>query len=94
MSDLTKPLLEVQDLKTAFQTPMGIMPAVNGINFSLRSGETLGLVGESGCGKTVTALSILRLLPDTSPGSQGNSCLRAGTGGQRSMRAFEATASP
>ncbi len=64
MSDLTKPLLEVQDLKTAFQTPMGIIPAVNGINFSLRSGETLGLVGESGCGKTVTALSILRLLPE------------------------------
>jgi oligopeptide/dipeptide ABC transporter ATP-binding protein len=64
MSDLTGPLLRVRDLKTAFQTPAGLIPAVNGVNFSLRAGETLGLVGESGCGKTVTALSILRLLPE------------------------------
>ena len=64
MSDVTGPLLQVQDLKTAFQTPAGLIPAVNGVNFSLRAGETLGLVGESGCGKTVTALSILRLLPE------------------------------
>ncbi len=64
MSNLTGPLLQVRDLKTAFQTPVGLIPAVNGVNFSLRAGETLGLVGESGCGKTVTALSILRLLPE------------------------------
>jgi peptide/nickel transport system ATP-binding protein len=64
MSDLTSPLLMVRDLKTAFHTPGGLVPAVNGVNFSLRAGETLGLVGESGCGKTVTALSILRLLPE------------------------------
>jgi peptide/nickel transport system ATP-binding protein len=64
MSDLTGPILRVRDLKTAFQTPAGLIPAVNGVNFSLRAGETLGLVGESGCGKTVTALSILRLLPE------------------------------
>ena len=63
MSDLSMPLLEVRDLKTVFQTPMGLIPAVQGVNFRLRAGETLGLVGESGCGKTVTALSILRLLP-------------------------------
>jgi oligopeptide/dipeptide ABC transporter ATP-binding protein len=66
MSDLTQPLLEVRNLKTAFQTPMGLIPAVNGITFTLKAGETLGLVGESGCGKTVTALSILRLLPEHS----------------------------
>jgi peptide/nickel transport system ATP-binding protein/oligopeptide transport system ATP-binding protein len=64
MSHVTEPLLRVQDLKTAFQTPAGLIPAVNGVNFNLQAGETLGLVGESGCGKTVTALSILRLLPE------------------------------
>jgi oligopeptide/dipeptide ABC transporter ATP-binding protein len=64
MSDLNQPLLEVRNLNTAFQTPMGVIPAVNGVSFSLKAGETLGLVGESGCGKTVTALSVLRLLPE------------------------------
>ncbi len=64
MPDLTSELLTVRDLKTAFHTPAGLAPAVNGVNFSLHAGETLGLVGESGCGKTVTALSILRLLPE------------------------------
>jgi oligopeptide/dipeptide ABC transporter ATP-binding protein len=64
MSAVTPPLLRLQDLKTVFQTPGGRITAVNGVNLSLRAGETLGLVGESGCGKTVTALSILRLLPE------------------------------
>jgi oligopeptide/dipeptide ABC transporter ATP-binding protein len=64
MSDVISPLLSIQNLKTVFQTPEGLIPAVNDVNFSLRAGETLGLVGESGCGKTVTALSILRLLPE------------------------------
>lgn len=64
MSRLNHPLLQVQDLKAAFQTPAGLVVAVNGVSFSLRAGETLGLVGESGCGKTVTALAILRLLPE------------------------------
>lgn len=56
-------VLEVRDLKTYFFTPEGTARAVDGVNFSLRRGETLGLVGESGCGKTVTALSVLRLIP-------------------------------
>ncbi len=63
MSHVTEPLLQLEDLRAAFYTPAGLLPAVTGVSFSLRAGETLGLVGESGCGKTVTALAILRLLP-------------------------------
>jgi peptide/nickel transport system ATP-binding protein/oligopeptide transport system ATP-binding protein len=57
-------LLTVEDLQTHFFTEEGVVRAVDGISLSIRPGETLGLVGESGCGKTVTALSILRLIPD------------------------------
>ena len=56
-------ILEVNDLRTYFQTRAGPVKAVDGISFNLRQGETLGIVGESGCGKTVTALSLLRLVP-------------------------------
>ena len=56
--------LDVRNLKVSFSTPKGKFAAVNGISFQLHRGETLALVGESGCGKTVTALSILRLLPE------------------------------
>ncbi|HZX60196.1 MAG TPA: ABC transporter ATP-binding protein [Candidatus Methylomirabilis sp.] len=57
-------ILTVQDLRTHFFTEEGIVRAVDGVTFSVQSGGTLGIVGESGCGKTVTALSILRLIPD------------------------------
>jgi oligopeptide transport system ATP-binding protein len=57
------PLLEVKDLKTRFHTPEGTIYAVNGISYSLNEGETLAVVGESGCGKSVSMLSILRLIP-------------------------------
>ena len=57
-------LLEVRDLKTHFFTEEGVVKAVDGISFDLEEGETLGLAGESGCGKTVTAVSIMRLVPD------------------------------
>jgi peptide/nickel transport system ATP-binding protein len=56
-------LLDIQDLAVEFQTPEGIARAVNGISFSIEPGETLGLVGESGCGKSVTSLSVLGLIP-------------------------------
>ena len=56
-------LLDVQDLHTYFFTAEGVGKAVNGVSFHLQKGETLGLVGESGCGKSITSLSILRLVP-------------------------------
>jgi oligopeptide/dipeptide ABC transporter ATP-binding protein len=59
-----KSLLEVKDLETKFFTHEGTVNAVNGVSFTISEGETLGLVGESGCGKSVTALSIMRLVPD------------------------------
>jgi len=58
----TKPLLEVKGLKTYFYTEDGIVRAVDGVNFEVYPGEVLGLVGESGCGKSVTSLSIMRLI--------------------------------
>ncbi len=57
-------LLEVTGLKTQFFTQRGVVHAVDGVSFDLEEGETLGLVGESGCGKSVSALSIMRLIPD------------------------------
>ena len=60
---MTNELLNVQDLQTRFKTPEGTIHAVNGISFHLDEGETLGVVGESGCGKSVSMLSILKLIP-------------------------------
>jgi peptide/nickel transport system ATP-binding protein/oligopeptide transport system ATP-binding protein len=56
-------ILKVNSLKTYFDTEDGVAKAVDGVDFQIRSGETLGVVGESGCGKSVTALSIMRLFP-------------------------------
>ncbi len=60
-------LLSVQGLETQFRTREGTIHAVNGVSFTLKEGETLGIVGESGCGKSVTVMSMLRLIP-TPPG--------------------------
>ena len=57
------PLLEVTDLRTYFTTDSGVARAVDGVSLQVEPGETLGIVGESGCGKTVTALSVLGLIP-------------------------------
>jgi len=59
----TAGILDVEGLKTHFTTPEGIVRAVDGVDLSVARGETLGLVGESGCGKSMTALSIIRLIP-------------------------------
>ena len=64
MQNRAKTVLEVEGLRTSFFTRKGEVKAVDGISFYVREGETLGLVGESGCGKTVTGLSLLRLLPE------------------------------
>ena len=57
-------VLQVQNLKTYFQTKWGTVKAVDGVSFDLRRGETMGIVGESGCGKSVTMLSLMRLVPE------------------------------
>ena len=60
---MAQPLLEVKHLKTQFRTKRGTVTAVDDVSFSVNQGDTLGIVGESGCGKSVTSLSILQLLP-------------------------------
>ncbi|HTR88056.1 MAG TPA: ABC transporter ATP-binding protein [Reyranella sp.] len=64
---LQETLLDIKDLKTWFKTDDGLVRAVDGVDISLKRGETLGIVGESGCGKTVTARSVLKLI-DMPPG--------------------------
>jgi oligopeptide transport system ATP-binding protein len=73
------PILEVRDLRTHFFTRAGVVRAVDGISFAVHAGETVGIVGESGCGKSVSALSIMRLIPSP-PGRivSGQILLQAG----------------
>ena len=61
---MSEPLLTVEELTTYFHTDGGVAKAVDGVSFTLKKGETLGLVGESGCGKSVTSLSLMRLIPE------------------------------
>jgi peptide/nickel transport system ATP-binding protein len=60
---MSQPLLEIDDLKVGFDTESGLVRAVDGVSLQIEAGQTLGVVGESGCGKSVTASSILRLVP-------------------------------
>jgi peptide/nickel transport system ATP-binding protein len=93
---VTEPLLAVDQLKTHFFTRDGVVRAVDGVSFAVGRGETLAVVGESGCGKSVTALSILRLVPDP-PGRivdggirfAGRDLLRLGEAEMRAIRGNE-----
>jgi len=86
-------LLEVRNLRTHFAIEGGELPAVDGVSFSLEAGRTLGIVGESGCGKSVTALSIMGLVPQP-PGRiaggeilfEGGDLLKLGAGAMRELR--------
>jgi peptide/nickel transport system ATP-binding protein len=60
---MSEPILEVRDLRTYFHTDAGVAKAVDGVSFHVSAGEVLGIVGESGCGKSVTSLSIMQLIP-------------------------------
>ncbi len=78
MNDPAPPLLAVRDLRTHFRTDDGVFPAVDGVSFSVDAGRTLAIVGESGCGKSVTALSIMGLVPDPPGHIAGGSIRLAG----------------
>ncbi len=75
---MAEPLLSVRDLRTQFFTREGVVHAVDGVSFDVEKGRTLGIVGESGCGKTVTALSIMGLLPKPPAGIVGGEAIFGG----------------
>ncbi len=85
-------ILRVEDLHTSFFTRAGIARAVDGVNFFVRESETFGIVGESGCGKTVTGLSIIRLLPKPAGRIVGGKIMLDGTDllqlSEKEMRSF------
>src|SRR5919199_5489060 len=89
-----QPLLDVSELSVRFETDEGTVHAVDGMSFSVSPGEVLGIVGESGCGKSVTVLSMLRLLPPSAVISgrvlfDGEDLLRAGRSRLRRIRGSE-----
>lgn len=93
---MSEPLLSVRNLKTYFYTEEGVMPSVDGVDFDLAPGETLAIVGESGCGKSVTSLSIMGLV-QTPPGKivdgeilyQGQNLLKKSKKEMRAIRGNE-----
>jgi peptide/nickel transport system ATP-binding protein len=81
-------LLSVRDLKIHFHTPAGVVKALDGLSFDVRNGETLGVIGESGCGKTAACLSVMRLIPEPPGRYEGGALLFEGRD-IRSMRDVE-----
>ena len=79
MADTSKIVLDVKNLKTVFFTNSGLFKAVDDVSFTVSRGETLAIVGESGCGKSVTALSLMRLVPDPPGRIVGGSIALEGT---------------
>ncbi|MGY3462472.1 ABC-type dipeptide/oligopeptide/nickel transport system ATPase component [Bradyrhizobium sp. LM3.4] len=79
MADKSDLVLDVKNLKTVFFTNSGLFKAVDDVSFTVRRGETLAIVGESGCGKSVTALSLMRLVPDPPGRIVGGSVTLEGT---------------
>ncbi|RXH20501.1 ABC transporter ATP-binding protein [Bradyrhizobium guangzhouense] len=79
MADISDLVLEVKNLKTVFFTNSGLFKAVDDVSFTVKRGETLAIVGESGCGKSVTALSLMRLVPDPPGRIVGGSVALEGT---------------
>src|SRR5262249_16739482 len=77
-TETTAPLLAVEDLRTHFDLPRGTVKAVDGVSFTLAPPETLAIVGESGCGKSITALSLMRLVPDPPGRAAGGKVKLAG----------------
>jgi peptide/nickel transport system ATP-binding protein len=75
---MTEPLLSIENLRTWFHTGSGIAKSVDGVSFNVNAGETVGIVGESGCGKSVTALSILRLIQQPGRIEEGSRILFEG----------------
>ena len=92
---MSPPVLEVRDLRTVFETRRGVVHAVDGIDLHVCPGEVLGLVGESGCGKSVTALSVIRLVPSPPGRIVSGEILFQGTDllglGEESMRRVRGT---
>jgi oligopeptide/dipeptide ABC transporter ATP-binding protein len=76
---MSKVVLQVEDLRTSFFTRRGEVKAVDGVSFHVRESETFGIVGESGCGKTVTGMSLLRLLPEPAGKIIGGKIILDGT---------------
>ena len=79
MADPSDLVLDVKNLKTVFFTNSGLFKAVDDVSFTVSRGETLAIVGESGCGKSVTALSLMRLVPDPPGRIVGGSITLEGT---------------
>ena len=79
LAGASRHLLEVKNLETEFHTDYGVVRAVDGVDLHIDEGETVGLVGESGCGKSVAALSIVRLVPDPPGRIVGGQVLFEGT---------------